>query len=245
MIINIYGGNFMERKRGNNRGYSAKAYALGVAIVVFFIGCVVGMFYFSKREPMMCVFILGLFFLVFGLIGISSDIKGKTLKKNLQMFIFPIVGLGCMIYASIAMWGDKFHITLSEKCAPVLILCLFILAGGGMVLGRVLTIKGKKEKYTVVTAKCVGLDRQYSGNTSVYAPIYSYCYNGIEYNTKLNFYSNIDVSKVGTKEDIYINPNNPKEIYRPSIKQSMGIIILGIIIAASGIVGLYFLYTVK
>lgn len=165
-------------------------------------------------------------------------------SKNLAIFIFPLVGIGAVIYSSISMWGN---ITISEKAAPFILLLVFIIAGAVILLKIILSSKNKTENWIMISAKCIGLDQRYSTDSNgqskiVYAPKYSYNYFGTEYNSQSELYSNIDIPEIGTYQDVYINPINPSEIYRTSIKNNIFLIILGIIFVLSGTVGLYFLF---
>lgn len=233
----------MGENNGNNKKkYTTKEYIQGGVFLVFFVSSLIAMSYFSKRDSMMCLFIFGIYFLVFGLIAITQE---QNLKKNLHLFLLLIVGLGIMICSGISMWGKNFNLTMSKDSAPILILCLFILVGAYMFFGTLLTIKGSKTRCTIaVSAKCIDLDKHdminsNGSHTTVYAPVFNYYYNGTSYNIKLNNYSNVDVPIVGEYKDIYINPDNSEDVYRPSVKQNLIVLGIGIGTIISSGFGLY------
>jgi hypothetical protein len=236
--VRIMGGN-----NGNNKKkYTTKEYIQGGVFLVFFVSSLIAMLYFSKRNTMMCLFIFGIYFFVFGLIAITQE---QNLKKNLHLFLLLIVGLGIMICAGISMWGKNFNITMSKDFVPILILCLFILVGAYMVFGTLLINKGNKTRCTIdVRAKCIELDKHDMINsngvyTTVYAPVFNYYYNGTSYKIKLNNYSNVDVPVVGEYKNIYVNPDNSQDVYRPSIKQNLVVLVIGIGTIISSGFGLY------
>jgi len=233
----------MGENNGNNKKqYTTKEYIQGAVFLVFFVSSLIAMLYFSKRNTMMCVFIFGIYFFVFGLIAITKE---KNMKEKLHLFSFLLVGLGIMICSGISMTGKNFNLNLSKDAVPILILCLFMFIGVYMSFGTVQTIIGKKTRCTkVVSAKCIELDEQYRSNsdgpdTTVYAPIFNYYYNGTLYNVKLDKYSNVDVPMVGDYEKIYINPYNPEDVYRPSVKQNLAVLVIGVGSIISSGFGLY------
>ena len=71
------------------------------------------------------------------------------------------------------------------------------------------------------------------------SPIFNYSFKKVEYTANLNHYSNVDVPIVGMAYEIYINPNNPEDIYRPSLKQYIIRIVLGSLFLFSGSAILY------
>ena len=233
----------MGESNGNNKKkYTTKEYIEGGVFLVFFVSSLIAMLYFSKRNTMMCLFIFGIYFLVFGLIAITKE---QDLKKNLHLFLFLIVGLGIMICSGISLAGKNLNLTLSKDSVPILILCLFMLIGVYMSFGTLQTIVGKKTRCTkVVSAKCIDLDKQYMINSdgpdkTLYAPIFNYYYNGTLYKVKLDKYSNVDVPMVGDYQKIYINPDNPDDVYRPSVKQNLVVLVIGVGSIISSGFGLY------
>jgi hypothetical protein len=229
----------MGENNGNNKKkYTTKENIQGGVFLVFFVSSLIAMLYFSKRNTMMCLFIFGIYFFVFGLIAITQE---QNLKKNLHLFLFLIVGLGIMICSGISLSGK----TLSKDIVAILILCLIMLVGVYLSFDTLKTIIGKKTRCTkVVSAKCIDLDKYYITDSdgldkTVYAPVFNYHYNETSYNVKLDKYSNVDVPMVGDYEKIYINPDNPEDVYRPSLAQNISVLGLGIGSIISSLIGLY------
>lgn len=207
----------------NNQDNSAKYYIFTVLFLTFLISSIVGMFYFAKRNPNICACILGLYFIVFGGIFAWAGIKDKSPGSLLAPSIIIIVGLTVIIINLIYIFGnEQITIFLTERIVPILTLSIFIVVGAGMIVVPFFLKRNKKARCTIlVKAKCVGLNKKLShsknsGSRYLYAPILSYSYYGKEYNIALNIYSNIDIPQVDSYRDIYINPNNSEETYKPS-----------------------------
>lgn len=221
-----------------------KMRALNILVLAFFIGSLVSMVYFSKKNSMFFFFIFGLYFLVLGSVALIGAITSKKLKNNLFLFLFPLIGLGAMICSGISMWGKNFNITLSEKGVLTLFICLVILIGIGIISSVVLPfIIVKVKKWDVVDAKCVELEESNTKNSRngpiFYTPIFSYYYRGFKYTSKLNIKSFIGLPKVGVDYNIYVNPCDPKDIHRSYVMQYMPTIMFGSMILLSGIGYLY------
>ncbi len=67
-----------------------------------------------------------------------------------------------------------------------------------------------------------------------YAPEFTYTYNGREYTYKAHYYKDRSVYEIGDKEEIYINPDDPAQVYIPDYdvrnNRGNGNLIIGIII---------------
>jgi len=221
----------------------------GAIVLIFIISALIGIPLVAKKNPLMALFMFGIYFLFFGMIIIVPMIKEKSLKKNIPILIFPIIGFGICVVSGIYMWGSKYNIVLSEKTVPALILILFVIMGVGFTFIPMISNKNKKEKWSLINAKCTKLnsrflndnDSGYSTQTEVYAPTFEYSYNGNQYSTMSNTYSNVKLPKIDEYYDIYVNPDNPNEIYQPSIANSIVLFIIGSSLLFSGIGCLYLL----
>ena len=131
-----------------------------------------------------------------------------------------------------------------------------------------------KERCTAqVQATVTGFDRSDSSqksndSSSSVTPVFEYDYNGQTYSSKASTYSSSfkDTFKVGSSYTIYVDPNDPMELYSEDISKSdgtvfsilrwggVGLIILGIltfvislmkIIAIGGAVGFALMHFLK
>lgn len=80
-----------------------------------------------------------------------------------------------------------------------------------------------------------------------YAPEFTYTYNGREYTYKSHYYKDRQIYEIGDSEQIYINPDDPAQVYIPYYdsrkdKGNTGLIIGIIIIIAA--VGIFLVYII-
>lgn len=114
------------------RGYSVGEIIITVIFILWFIGTLVGLLYFSDKDNVaMVVLLFGNYLFVFGLSAIF--LVGMKLKK-IWILLFPIIGLTMMVMGSIFMRSsDKAKLKI-ENLTPVLLISVFIVVGIGLVL---------------------------------------------------------------------------------------------------------------
>ncbi len=61
-----------------------------------------------------------------------------------------------------------------------------------------------------------------------YSGIFKYEYNGIEYESQDDMYSNQDIAAVGQKYTIHINPNKPEQFYRSTLRKDAILFAMGV-----------------
>lgn len=119
-----------------------------------------------------------------------------------------------------------------ESVMPLLIILGFVMAGVAMV---VLPIMHKKrlEKECTVTVSAIIIEylSTHSENGRLYCPMYSFIYNGKEYKTTTNQYTNLDLKPVGSMVELKINPNDP-EVFLDDSKHYTFLIVMGILFLA-------------
>ena len=216
--------------------HSLKDIIFSILFLLLFFSSIIGMFYFSKTKPLMVLFLFGMQMTIFGLIFLSKGIN----MANLWILLFPIVGITLILYSGINLWGYKYNLKFPDEWMITLGLCLFALIGGGVIFFTIYTDKIKKARCCIdVIAICVDLDKDSLDNSIIYSPIFNYAFKKVEYTVNLNYYSNVDVPIIGMSYEIYINPSNPEDIYRPSLKQYIIRIVLGILFLFFGSATLY------
>lgn len=231
----------------NSDKYSVGQIIFTIVFLLWFIISILGMIYFSENDNTgMVVLLFGSYFFIFGLIGISL---GGIKLKNVWILLFPTIGLALMISSAIFMWGSDEAILQLGKLIPILLLCLFIVVGIGLILGTVVTDNNLKKRCTYqIIARCVKLNSHLSRTTygdfgtkarKLYAPVFSYCFEGKNYETEHNIYKNFGNPNVDDDVYIFINPDYPTEIYFPSKSTKLSLISIGIIFVIIGIVAMY------
>lgn len=216
--------------------HSLKDIIFSILFLLLFFSSIIGMVYFSKTKPLMVLFLFGMQMTIFSLIFLSKGIN----MANLWILLLLIVGITLILYSGINLWGYKYNLKFPDEWIITLVLYLFALIGGGVIFSTIYTDKIKKARCCIdVIAICVDLDKDSSDNRIVYSPIFNYAFKKVEYTVNLNHYSNVDVPIIGMSYEIYINPSNPEDIYRPSLKQYIIRIVLGTLFLFSGSAILY------
>ena len=220
----------MDNKNNDRKGISLLNKIMGTLVLAVFFGAIAAILYFKDKNETLCVFIFGVVFFVIGIyiimfVGIN--------KRSFYTLIFPIVGAGIMIFSGGYMWGNEYIKSHIMTLIPAALLSVFILAGIAIITVTFSTNLSQKTHCTEsLTAVCINLNRTHNSDSgSSYAPVYKYYYGGEEYIVAQDFYTNIDVPKIDSEVELYINPENPGEFYRKSFllnlfKYGMGIIFL-------------------
>lgn len=165
-------------------------------------------------------------------------------KDSVRFFIAPFLGACIMTFSGIYLWGNDYLQENIVKVIPTSILGILILFGLWVIVSTLLNNHTLKKLCTEsITAKCIGIDnlRRKMGKRyrTSYAAIFNYCYNGKDYRVQQDYYTNIDIPKIDAKVEIFINPNNPEEIYRPSFRLGIMKYSFGAIFMICGVIALY------
>lgn len=215
----------------NDKKYSPMDIIISVIFVIWFIASIAVMIFFGKTGRAGLVpAVLGQYFLVFGIAGIISGIKNK--KVNPITFVFPVVGLICIIATIIKYFGSEAVMSFVEKNMPYILMSLFLIVGIILVIVAVSKYFGRKKRCSyMVTAKCVELRETANDGHMLACPVYEIYYEGRIIKLCDDVYSNnLDV-KVGDEKEIMINPDKPTEYFAPEEMAASSIIIGGIGIA--------------
>ncbi len=205
---------------------------ISVIFVIWFIGSVALMIFCGKTgRGGLAPALIGQYFLVFGIAGIISGIKNK--KVNPITFVFPVVGLICIIVTLINYFGSENIMTFIDENMPYILMSLFLVVGIVLVAVALSRYFGRKKRCSYsVTAKCTELRERADNGHMMACPVYEIWYNGEVIKLCDDVYSNnIDV-KVGDEKEIMINPDKPKEYFSPEdmLGSSLVIGIIGFVI---------------
>lgn len=120
----------------------------------------------------------------------------------------------------------------------VVIPSILIFAGIGITVFDVLFRKRKRERCSLhVDAECVDVEEMCYEQNNVYSPTWKYTVNGSEYIIRENSYTSRKID-IGAKKDIYVNPDNPREIFRENKSAAVGSAVVGLGIAVISAVAL-------
>ena len=212
-----------KKSRMNAKGYAFLAFFIIMMAAIFITG--------SKGNTTACVICFGIFFFV---VGIFAFFTPKPSFSKAPLLVLPLAGAAAIIIPLVKEYTD-FTVDTSKlpiDLTALLIFGVFFLIGLGFLISPTANYLHKKQKYTPVMAVCKGLDMRYSrskkgGRRKVYAPLWEYYWEGEFISIQSNVYSNIDVPHVGEEYELYINPDDPKKFYRPSLKTLIFFIVFG------------------
>lgn len=214
---------------------------VSIVFIIWFICSIAAMMLISQfdNEVSWLMILFGQYFLVFGLLGVSSNKESKHFPSVILMF--PLVGgvsITCGIYMLI---GGQSAIDKMNEIAPYLLLLAFLVFGILLVhmsLSELLYLK-KKCTYEI-DAECVEISESLVKNNKgnfrrVYMPTYSVNVDGKDYRIWNNNYSSKKLI-VGEYYKILINPLDPND-FIDSITKSIhkGMLFIGFIFIIVGI----------
>ncbi len=126
-------------------------------------------------------------------------------------------------------------------------LFVLLLCAGGVVaiLYPFLRFRYVRKHYVELSAVCVNVEESQSYDsdadryTTIYKPIWSYTYNGIQYTSTLGASASFLNMPVGTEKTIYICPEKPEKIYVPYQKLTLFLVIFGAAFVFAGMIFVY------
>lgn len=179
--------------------------------------------------------ILVLFGQIFGVIGIIvcyQFAKGKELLENMLLLLVPTTGLLCIYYGmlEIADREGSFRVLYTA-----MILLGAVITGSGVYM----KIRIRMHCTYTISARIAKLHTKVSrvnNKTKLfYCPVYEIRYNGRQYELFNQCYSRTKF-KVGSYEEIQINPHNPTEFRdKNSSPKAMMQAVIGLILLALGL----------
>lgn len=206
----------------------------GIAALIIGIG---GMLLFVKINLGIAFLCIGIMLVIFG-IGFVSDEKFKF-KRHAVSSLVLILGIGIVLIS-----GYLFL----EKMIPALpqLKGTFLIGIGIAAVGVLLLILPGITYFYMhkvcteqVKAACVYLKQKSEykdGHTYImYAPVYEYQFRGNTYCVAEDYRSN-DVPSIGSRHDLYINPDEPTEFYQKngSWKSIVALVIFCMVFVAFG-----------
>lgn len=152
--------------------------------------------YVERGVELMLIF--GHYFLVFGIMIVLSN---KGVKNLSWLFIIGIAFMGIVVF-----YPDIIKININPDNLMFIVMGA-IFAGAGILVYFITTGElGDKPEYQDVQAIVNGY---VNGRKRMVACTYEYEINGIKYNNKDNYYTNVNVPKLGSIVHLRVDPNNP------------------------------------
>ena len=211
---------------------------LGIIFIIWFIGSFIVMIKIGKNDDILCLAVFGQLFFVPGLITLVDAIKAK--ESFWVEGVITLVGAGVIVGTLIEKYGTEVMEENAEEFIPVIFLSLFVIVGIVFLYMayRAYFILPKKYNH-VVSATCKEVLEDYSDGEHTYCPVFTYTYNGIEYNSCDNVYTFTKYEE-GEKYEININPENPEKSFEPRSMRKKFVmnLLMGVGFTASGIYAL-------
>lgn len=211
----------------------------GIVLLIWFLASFAGIFVVAGMEQGWLIpVIMGQVFVILGIFFIVSFMKsGNFGYTEYLLFLFPLLGLGCIIGGFVFHYGGSEVISRFEVYLPYVILGVFVLLGiftiGVWYRNTVYLVERCSQR---IEAKCIDFKSQYriidNSRVLTFCPIYQFYYNGNTYEVCNNIYSNLADFRVNEVYDIYINPNKPEQFYQPAQNKraAWGSLIVGTIL---------------
>ncbi|WP_294410454.1 hypothetical protein [uncultured Ruminococcus sp.] len=231
-------GNYYNADNDNSKSGLASVFEkiLGFTAVGWFFMTIALMFITAQKEGREWLVVV-LFFQLFAAIGLISLIAEAIGKSRLQKGAFVPIAIGTAgIIITFAMKNsDEAGREKIFKLLLVGFLLLFPVIGTIHVISAFVERSRSGDKCTMaISAACTDvyiIRITVNGSTTYkYIPTYEYEYEGETYTRKAQ--KTLQRREKGLNYDIYVNPDDPKEIYDPdAVKRGIAGIIAEIVFA--------------
>lgn len=196
--------------------------------ITWFVASIIGMY--CLQDTLYAVMLFGQYFVVFGFIPLFNA-HGK---EKLLAVPFLLTGICCVVIPFFMMNPELLSKEVDwDYIIAVLMLLAFLIAGLCTAIIPIIKRKHLEKVCTYeVDATIIGHNTTISdkGNT-LYAPIYSFWYNGQTREIATDFYTNVGVKEPGTKVTLKINPEKPEEFFNEKSKGYLIAVFVGIFIS--------------
>lgn len=214
-----------------------KGTILGIVVVIWFISSIIAMMWVGETEySWLMPAIFGQIFCVFSCIFIIPKIKERNFSKvDYLLFVFPLIGIGCIAYSFLKRYGSEKFWSACESffalIAPFLAVSVFLIVGIILlVAGSKKTIFPRRRCTLKIEAWCIEVKTDWSNSNGrshiTYCPVFEFYYSGQKYKVCDNIFSNVVSYNQGEYYDIYIDPSFPTIFYEPRRNLRIGAILL-------------------
>ena len=216
------------------------AVIISILVLIYFFGSMIGIILTAKINPAITLILFGQLFFVFGSIAF---IASKNKMKDIFLLLFPLIGGGVMLAGGVMLSDDKELIDKLTEFAPLLLLILFLFIGVGITISTITKeIKAKNRCTAEVEAVVVDVKSRLSSGKNrhrVYCPIFEYQYYGQTFQKSPDVYTNVGVPKIGDTKTVYINPNDPTDLYIKNYSATILSLILGLLFTGFSLLALF------
>lgn len=201
----------------------------GILFLCVFLAGIVGAILFSRTEQMYAVACAGLCFASAGIFVLAAN-KKNQLPLSL---LFVFVGLGMIIIPLLLRYQEAHperKPIISEDLPIILVMILFVIIGAFLIFSTIWNrVRQKRLCTEPVQVTCIDLKtrRSSKGNT-LYAPVWEYYYSGRTYTKVSSSASNVGYPNIGETREYFIDPNDPENLYNPSILSFVGMLLFGV-----------------
>lgn len=202
---------------------------IGIVFCVWFFGSIVAALFAGKAgQGGWVAFCLGQIFFVIGIMVVYEQIKQDALQPI--FFVFSIVGFFMMACGFLWQIGADAMRDWVANMVPLLLLGLFLVVGILIVISALIGKNRQSQCTIAVVGKCVEVKWTYrsSGDsgTMFYCPVYEYTYNGQIYTGCEEVYVAENGVAEGEYREIFINPEQPEQIYEKGRGEAANTILL-------------------
>ena len=210
-----------------------------IIALVIVMGGIGAFIFFNESEPSKMFICIGAVLFIAGLILLLS--QGLTMK-NIYMPLFPFSGAMMIICFSLMLYSESLD---GADANAIVILGINFFFSGVVLAGLYLVVAPHfVHKYTMkiftlpVDAVCVKINVRNSARHTRYAPVWEYDWNGYKYTNEESKYKLFIFVKAGQVCKLMLDPDDPKDFYRPVKPARILQIIIGSVITFIGILWL-------
>lgn len=215
---------------------------IGAIFIIWFVASLLGIMEAIRQQSIWAVVLFGQYFFVFGLVFMIPSIKNK--EPFYMPLLSVLVGAGVMVGSFIFKYGTDVIKEKVNEFIPVILLSVFVIIGIVCLCLAYRSCFILPKIYTqVVSATCKEVLKTYSKGEHhhrwLYCPVFTYTYNGVEYNSCNNVYTDTKYEE-GEHYEIKINPEDPEKFYFAKSMKNVFIVqlIMGIGFTACGVFAL-------
>lgn len=193
--------------------YTLKEKIIRTIYLIWFLGSMIALVIVFQKNLWLSLAVFGQVFFIFGIITLIDGIKKKNYKP--VFFLFIVVGILALLYGIVMVYGRQVQKEVLKSIAPYIFISIFFFAGVLIIANFFVRKVIEKNCTELVKGICVDITSDLGSSDpndmsgAMYCPVFSYTYNGKEYEVCSGFFSSQVETKIGQKYDIYINPKYP------------------------------------
>lgn len=200
---------------------------LSALLIIYMLALVGSMFWFSQTEPKLVISSFGTLMVLIGLACLTGGKEERLKAANIIGSIVFCLGGSCMVvFPILLLYSPAFRSVDGGKLGAALVALLFVAIGLTLWFAVYSLTFYRRTRCTQDVQACatdyITHRRNRNSNASVRGRrrlarsyVFTFTYNGQEYEVPDPIGTNIENCSEGELLWIKINPENPKEFYRP------------------------------